>query len=1083
MSTPSTSGISVLTPSVLADYFDNGAITRGRTYAAERRAKLLRSEPGSMEAVVAGSGNRSYVVDLYWVVRGRTVELDDACTCPLGGACKHVVATIVTAQRELAGPPPTVPSWRQALVAAVGDIDPPEPDSSLVPLAIEVAVHHTAPNRYQSSPGISIGLRPLRLGRNGRWVKTGVGWRDLRYHGGYSLRYVVPRHLAVLTSLLAAAQTTYYSDPASISLDAFGPDLWFHLTRATEAGVALVGVGPTPGEVVLAVEPGRVIVDLVADEQGAVTMTTNLVLHGEPVALDPRSVRLLGQPVHGLVHTSSGGRLHLVPLADPLPVGLANLLTDPPLAVPAADVDDLLTSYQPLLARLAPVGSSDGSVTISETVFHSLVLVVDRPVVDIAALTWLARYRRGDRDVDQPLGATGPFRDLAAEHGARTALRLPTHLLAALAGPDGCPADVRLRGRDVVTLLNEVVPWIEEAGGAVVEVRGEVADLHTTDADPLIALTVRDGESDPGERTDWFDLDVEVSVDGEVVPFALLFAALTAGDEVLLLTSGAWLRLDRPEFTRLRSLIEEARALTDHDRSGAVRINPFQVGWWDELAGLGVVREQSARWTECTARLGALAAPAPVPPPAGLQATLRPYQQEGFDWLVFLHHHGLGGILADDMGLGKTVQSLALCLHALEREPDARFLVVTPTSVVENWHREADQFAPGLGVCTIRETSARRGTTLGDEIGGARLVVTSYALFRIDFDDFAALEWDVLVLDEAQFVKNHQGKTYQCARRLDVPTKVAVTGTPMENSLMDLWALLSITAPGLFPDPKRFDAVYRKPIESGRAPELLATLRRRIAPLMRRRTKEAVLTELPPKTEQTVEVELSPRHARIYQTQLQRQRQKVLGLVGDVQRHRFEIFKSLTLLRQLSLDPGLVDPAHDAVGSAKLDRLESDLLQVVAEGHRALVFSQFTRYLSRVRNRLDAAGIGYAYLDGRTRKRAEAVASFREGDVPVFVISLKAGGVGLNLTEADYCFILDPWWNPAVEDQAIDRTHRIGQVNPVVVYRYVASGTIEEKVMELKARKAALFNDVIDADGALAGALTEADIRGLLDLG
>ena len=226
---------------------------------------------------------------------------------------------------------------------------------------------------------------------------------------------------------------------------------------------------------------------------------------------------------------------------------------------------------------------------------------------------------------------------------------------------------------------------------------------------------------------------------------------------------------------------------------------------------------------------------------------------------------------------------------------------------------------------------------------------------------------------------------------------------------------------------------------------------------------------------------MSPKHARIYQTQLQRERQKVLGLVGDVQRNRFEIFKSLTMLRQLSLDPGLVDDAHATVGSAKLDRLVDDLEQVVAEGHRALVFSQFTRYLARLKTRLDEAGIGYAYLDGRTRKRDEAISRFKDGAAPVFVISLKAGGFGLNLTEADYCFVLDPWWNPAVEMQAVDRAHRMGQENPVMVYRYVSTGTIEEKVMELKERKAALFSDVMDADGALSGALSADDIRGLFE--
>jgi SNF2 family DNA or RNA helicase len=637
----------------------------------------------------------------------------------------------------------------------------------------------------------------------------------------------------------------------------------------------------------------------------------------------------------------------------------------------------------------------------------------------------------------------------------------------------------------VITLLTEVVPWLEARGEVVVEVTGIHPALRAANADPLVELAVTDDPEREPQRdgSDWFDLGVSVSVDGETVDFPELFGALHRGDDVLILPSGTWMRLDLPQLAKLRDLIDEARGLADPSSDGVARINRFQTSWWHELAALGVVSEQSRRWLDHIGTLGAFTAPEPVPPPAGLEATLRHYQQDGLDWLAFLHRNRLGGILADDMGLGKTIQTLALCLHVRADDAEAKFLVVAPTSVVENWAREAARFAPGLRVATIRETAARRGTSLDDEIAAADIVVTSYALFRIEIDDYARHGWELLVLDEAQFVKNHRGKTYQCVRRIDVATKIAVTGTPLENTLMDLWSLLSITAPGLYPDPKQFSDTYRRPIERGDAPELLAVLRRRIAPLMRRRTKDAVLTELPPKTEQTVEVELSPRHARIYATQLQRQRQKVLGLVGDVQRNRFEILKSLTILRQLALDPVLVDDEHDGVGSAKLDRLLDDLTQIVAEGHRALVFSQFTRYLARVRARLDAAGITYSYLDGRTRKRDAAISRFKDGDAPVFVISLKAGGFGLNLTEADYCFILDPWWNPATETQAVDRTHRIGQQNPVVVYRYVSSGTIEEKVMELKARKAALFDSVMDADGAaLASALTEDDIRGLLDL-
>jgi len=626
----------------------------------------------------------------------------------------------------------------------------------------------------------------------------------------------------------------------------------------------------------------------------------------------------------------------------------------------------------------------------------------------------------------------------------------------------------------------DIEPQLRTIEELTLTVTGDAPPLREATGAPQISMSVRDSRSD-ASGNDWFDLAVEVSVDGEQVLFGELFAALTLEEEAMVLASGTIVRLDRPELDRLRDLISEARGLQERD-GDTVRINRFQTSWFDDLASLGVVTAQSERWLDSIASMREIAAPTPVEPPAGLDATLRPYQQEGLDWLVFLHRHRLGGILADDMGLGKTVQALALCLHVVTSEPLAKFLVVAPTSVVENWHREATRFAPGIETCVIDATAARRGMALVDTIGSAQLVVTSYALFRLEFDDYQATDWEVLFLDEAQFVKNHQGKTYHCTRRLRAATKIAMTGTPIENSLMDLWSLLSITAPGLYPDPKRFTQVYRTPIESGSAPERLATLRRRIAPLLRRRTKGEVASDLPPKVEQLIKVELSAKHARIYERQLQRERQKVLGLVGNVNKNRFEIFRSLTLLRQLALDPGLVDPAHASVGSAKLDMLMTDLTQVVAEGHRALVFSQFTRFLALVRGRLDEAGIAYAYLDGRTSNRSRSISRFRDGDAPVFVISLKAGGVGLNLVEADYCFVLDPWWNPAVEAQAVDRAHRIGQQNTVMVYRYVAANTIEEKVVDLKARKAALFSSLMEADGRMSGAISADDIRGLLGM-
>jgi len=565
------------------------------------------------------------------------------------------------------------------------------------------------------------------------------------------------------------------------------------------------------------------------------------------------------------------------------------------------------------------------------------------------------------------------------------------------------------------------------------------------------------------------------------VPFDQLFVALAHEQQHLILNSGTYFSLDHEEFRRLAALIAEARALQEVE-NGNVRLSRFQAGLWDELERIGVVTGQAAQWQESVRALTSATTRSEHPAPVGLQATLRPYQLAGFNWLAVLYEYQLGGILADDMGLGKTLQALALFAHAREHAlSDKPFLVIAPTSVVFNWATEAERFTPGLKVATISETRARRGDSLNAAVAGADIVVTSYTLFRLEYDAYAEVEWGGLVLDEAQFVKNHQSQAYQCVKKLPAPFKLAITGTPMENNLMELWSLLSITAPGLFANPARFTEYYRKPIEKGRDVALLDQLRRRIRPLMLRRTKEAVASDLPDKQEQVIELELNPKHRKVYQTHLQRERQKVLGLLDDLQKNRFEIFRSLTLLRQASLDVGLIDPKYAKIPSTKLDAMMEQVQDIAGEGHRTLIFSQFTRFLGSARDRLDQAGIEYCYLDGSTRNRAAVLTEFKTGTAPVFLISLKAGGFGLNLTEADYCILLDPWWNPATEAQAVDRVHRIGQTKKVMVYRLVAKDTIEEKVMALKAGKSALFSSVMDGGGFDSGTMDAEDIRTLLD--
>ncbi|MGB4135559.1 MAG: DEAD/DEAH box helicase, partial [Microbacterium sp.] len=439
-------------------------------------------------------------------------------------------------------------------------------------------------------------------------------------------------------------------------------------------------------------------------------------------------------------------------------------------------------------------------------------------------------------------------------------------------------------------------------------------------------------------------------------------------------------------------------------------------------------------------------------------------------------------------GLGKTVQLLAMMQRAYETGERPPFLVVCPTSVVGAWQEQGARFLPGRRIVAVERS---RAAEIRDAAARADIVIASYAVMRMGAEEFAAQEWAGLIADEAQFVKNPKSLAHRALASIPADTTIAVTGTPLENTLVDLWALFQLTAPGLFPSPRRFRQEYVQPIEKGKVPEnaegsdfrgrRIARLRHRIRPLLLRRTKELVAAELPPKQEQVLHVELSTAHRARYDTVLQRERQKILGLLEDLDRNRFIVFRSLTMLRMLALAPGLIDEADAEMGSRKLDVLVERLDELRAEGHRVLVFSQFTSYLDLAEERLGRAGIRHRRLDGSTRNRAKVIEDFRSGDETAFLISLKAGGFGLTLTEADYVFLLDPWWNPAAEAQAVDRTHRIGQREQVFVYRLISTGTIEEKVLALQQRKARLFTAVMDDEDLFAQTLTADDIRALFE--
>jgi hypothetical protein len=1074
-----------LTAAVGPDVLD-----RARPYVSRSVLDVrLADDARRLTGLVQGGAPAPYRTTVVRTDGGR-VGWAGACTCPVGDDCKHAVAILLSLRPAIQSSPggaPQARGWEQELgelVAAAADRAP----RSAVPVGLQFELVDPEPGRGRSSvgaPGVRqrlVRLRPVVPGRRGHWVRSGVSWRQLQYddsRAGWD-----PAHLAAMRALHAthqAARNQYYSyAPVDVYLHEFGPGLWRLLAEAVADGVPLVTADRPPRPVVLAAADADVAVDLRRDGDRT---ELSAVLRVDGRTVDPARLSFLGTPPHGVTvdgPADTGPGLVLARLDSPVPPALAGLVArGGSIGIPDDDVDRFRRDWYPGLRQAVPVISGDGSVELPDVVPPRLAVAVRYPGDGGVCVSWSVGYgpdRSFPPAAADEVAVPGSGRDLAAEQLLVEALPGPVGGLPELWTPERRLAPTaELTGMEALEFTTEVLPALRADSGLDVTVEGTPTAYRQTHSAPQISFTARDSR-----ESDWFDLGVTVTMDGQHVPFATLFSALAAGRTRLVLLSGTWFSLQRPEFEQLRLLIEEARALQDVPGDG-VKVSRYQAALWEQLMGLGVVEAQSERWTREVRGLIDAEHAEPPPVPSGLAAQLRPYQHEGYGWLAFLWDHRLGGVLADDMGLGKTLQTLALLCRAHEAGEldEAPALVVAPTSVVSTWAREAARFAPGLRVVTVEETERKRGTSLARRVAGAHVVVTSYALFRIDAEAWTGLPWRGLVLDEAQFVKNHRARTYQCARRLEAPVKLALTGTPLENSVMDLWALMSIVAPGLFPDPQRFTEQYRTPIERDGDAERLAVLRRRIRPLVRRRTKEMVAADLPPKQEQVLEVVLNPRHEKLYQTHLQRERSKVLGLVEDMQKNRMTIFRSLTLLRQLSLDPALVDPAYADVRSSKADAFLEHLREVVAEGHRVLVFSQFTRFLRGIRDRLEAEGTGWVYLDGQTRDRDARIEEFRTGTAPVFLISLKAGGFGLTLTEADYVFVLDPWWNPASEAQAVDRAHRIGQDKTVMVYRLVAVGTIEEKVMELKARKQALFSRVVD-DGALAsGSLTAEDVRGL----
>lgn len=604
--------------------------------------------------------------------------------------------------------------------------------------------------------------------------------------------------------------------------------------------------------------------------------------------------------------------------------------------------------------------------------------------------------------------------------------------------------------------------------------------------------------------TDWFDLELGMMIEGERVNILPLLVRMLreegakdqfksaldskeGGVIYVPLTDGRLLPVpaDKIRFIA-QTLIElhDADSLTDE---GKLRLSSWQSTQLVEIEA--AMQAAKMRWfgdeqvRELGAKLKDFTKITPVEPPKGLQCELRCYQGQGLSWLQFLRENNLNGILADDMGLGKTVQALSHILKEKESgRMDKPILVVAPTSLMVNWRHEAAKYAPELKVLTLHGQERK---DLFDQIHSHDLILTTYPLLSRDKEFLIKHEFHMLILDEAQVIKNPNTMAHRTVQQINARHRLCLTGTPMENHLGELWALFYFLMPGFLGDQKKFNQIFRIPIEKQNDDIRRENLARRIKPFMLRRTKSQVVSELPPKTEIIQNIELQPEQRALYEsirlTMHERVRQEIQE--KGLNKSHIVILDALLKLRQVCCDPRLLklEAARGVLESAKVQFLRDTLPGMLAEGRQILLFSQFTSMLALIEEELAQIGIPFAKLTGQTKDRGTPIEEFQSGRVPVFLISLKAGGTGLNLTAADTVIHFDPWWNPAVENQATDRAYRIGQDKPVFVYKLITIGTVEEKIMLMQQRKASLLSGIFDGQQENDGLFNADDLEALFE--
>ena len=1095
----------------LSRLLDSHTLEKGADYL--RRGHVLRVQyksqghSGALVGIVRGGALDPYVASVGLRRDGERIRLDSHCTCPLQSACKHVAATALFSLRvsaakladELASPAkPQLGPWKNWLDA------------------LQVPVPNGAPAPVSATHGSSVCGIVLRPGEGAlpRLFAQVVRMKPGKRGGFLSPQSLQPsrhdpdpwRGLSADEFRLVAQLRMRVSTPVGIGE-------WFELRGAADETllrdllVALPCFFEKPSAGRLHAGAGRALrIGWDAREDG----TQKLALSVDAASPKTRLLRI-------------GGLWYCDPVAREIgrvdgEARLAEVVLRAPPLLPE-QVPLLLERWKdaPLLAALpsppAPAQIERREVTpVPVLTLRAVAVVGPTGVRYQAGLVRLGfdyegvrlpqfpappreRRRQGDRVVEV-------VRDRATEVAASERLEeiglVPAQLFGKL---PGVPRDALMDDDLVLEHGRDALASADQVFALTMRLRDLGFRLESDEGFPFDLLEEPDdwyAEVEEDVGSPWFDLRLGIDIGGERVDLLPILHRLLADPTFPLAPrkgeaeDAVWLvpidaRRRAPlQLGKLRQLIAPLLEWLQRPAStlenGALRLRRAQAVVLDDL---GSATTHPWRGGErLRAELQRLREPRePMLEPPGFRATLRGYQRDGLAWLGFLADLDLGGILADDMGLGKTVQVLAHLLSEKQRgRLDKPALIVAPTSLVANWRDEAARFAPDLSVLVLHGPARAE---LHAEIPHHDLIITTYPLLPRDETALAAHEYSLLVLDEAQAIKNSKSLAAKSVRKLPARRRLAMTGTPLENHLGELWAQFDAVEPGLLGNLKDFTRFYRTPIEKHGDAEKRDRLKRRIAPLLLRRRKEDVLDDLPPKTEIVREVEIDGAQRELYETLRLAQHERVLAEVRKrgLAQSGIIVLDALLKLRQACCDPRLVklEGARHVTESAKLDLLLELLDSLVDEGRRVLVFSQFAEMLALIGDALDARKLPWQRLTGQTpaAQRGDLVRNFQDGNVPLFLISLKAGGVGLNLTAADTVIHYDPWWNPAVEMQATDRAHRIGQDKPVFVYKLICKGTVEEKIQALQQRKAELARAVLEGDGTQALKFDETDLADL----